>query len=213
MRFPVLLSSAALMAAIAVSAHAEPDAIHAEPDALRWAVTPLAAPIPPEPPPPTAEWWRAGGPRLRPTDSRLALLLRLGRERSTLLADLADRVEAGNVVVYLELNKDLGPRLAGRLTFVAHADPYRYLRVSLNPDRPSDLIIASIAHELQHVLEIQADPQVRSESSLVSLYRRIGKSNRIGDRIGWETDAAQEAGRAVRRELTAGPASSVARRE
>jgi hypothetical protein len=169
--------------------------------------------VAPTPAPPTVEWWRNGGPRLRETDVRISVAVRNGLQRSSLLRGLADRIEASNVVVYMGIDPRMPNGLAGRLTFVAQAGRYRYLRAMLNPELSGDKLISAIAHELQHVIEVIDHPEVDSEAALSTLYRRIGHSNRAGGVLGWESSAAQDMGAEVRRELNIGEAAALARRE
>lgn len=166
--------------------------------------------VPPPPAPPVAEWWRNGGPRIRLTDSRIRVLLEAGLQRSRLLRDLVARVEAGNVIVYMGLEPRIDRRLTGSLVFAGDGGQYRYLRAMINPEATGEQIIAAIAHELQHVVEVIADPGVRSEAGLVSLYRRIGRRSSIPGRLAWETEAAQQVTDDVRRELASGTAVVVA---
>jgi hypothetical protein len=186
------------------------------------AQTPLPSRVPttespivvPDAAPPVAEWWKNGGPRVRTLDARIATLFRRGLERSALLREIADKVDAGNIVVYIGLDPTMKKKgLAGRLTFSGSAGSYRYMRALINPDMPADQIIASIAHELHHVLEVIADPAVRSEDGLRDLYERIGRETRAMSGSGWETAAAQQVGHDVRRELFLGRGNTVARRD
>jgi hypothetical protein len=149
------------------------------------------------------EWWREGGPRLRASDSRAAALLQSGIERSATMRALAERVEASNVFVYIGMKPNMAPEQAGGLTFVGHAGDFRYLRVSLNPGLGTDRALATLGHELQHVIEVIEHPEVISESSLSALYRRIGLPSRILNGEAWETHAAQSVAAVVRRELGA----------
>lgn len=176
------------------------------------AFEPSLAVAPPAPVPVT-EWWRSGGPRIRPSDQRTELLLRSGIERSQLLRGLVDRIDAADVVVYLGLDAHLDNGLAGRLTFMGTGGTYRYVRVALNPRMTGDVMIASLAHELQHVTEVIEHPDVTSEKTLKQLYERIGQSTRTGSIPGWETAAARALTYEVRRELTTGAVAAVARRE
>jgi hypothetical protein len=170
--------------------------------------------VAPDAAPPVAEWWKNGGPRVRTLDTRIAALLKSGLERSGLLRDIVDKIDAGDIVVYLGLDPTMKKKgLAGRLTFTGSAGKYRYMRALINPDMPAEQIIASVAHELHHVLEVIASPDVRSENELRDLYKRIGRENRAMSGSGWETDAAQRVGYDVRRELFLGRGNTVARRE
>jgi hypothetical protein len=141
-------------------------------------------------------WSQSGGPRVRPADARIASLLLDGMRRSPSLADLVDRVEASNVIVYLELQPSLTDHLMGCLTWMGKVAGYRYVRASLNPDMATDTLIAAIGHELRHVVEIIENPSVTDEASLRSLYQRIGVRGKELD-----TQDAQNAGATVRKDL------------
>jgi hypothetical protein len=208
MRLPVLLCASGLASLLIHPATAQSHL------PSRVAVDPLASMVTVDAPPPVTEWWKNGGPRVRPTDGRTRAFLKSGSERSSLLRELLDTIEGGNVVVYLGLDSTLSKKgLAGRLTFTGDAGKYRYVRASINPDLTADQIIASIAHELHHVTEIVEHPEVRSESDLRELYQRIGRENRASALQGWETDAAQQVTHDVRRELHLGRANAVALRD
>jgi len=144
---------------------------------------------------------RDGGPRIRPQDARSMQLLRDGVARSETFRDLVDRLEASNVFIYVEVSPFIKSSLAGQLTWMTQAGPYRYLRATISPDQTSDQSIASLAHELQHAIEVMDHEHVVSEKTLVSLYKRIGQPSTAAVASGWETVAAQEAGYRVRREL------------
>lgn len=144
---------------------------------------------------------RAGGPRLRPQDSRTAKFIDLGFKRSATMRALIDRIEASNVIVYVRINPMMRPQLSGALTFVTTSGGFRYVRAMINADQAPDLMIATLAHEFQHVVEVIDNPSVVDEQTLVSLYQRIGVANTQRAIPGWETAAAQAMGAQVRREL------------
>ena len=149
--------------------------------------------------------------RIRPQDARLANLLRQGAARSTTFKALVDRIEASNVIVYIALNPLMKSNLSGMLTWMTRAGNYRYVRASISVDLTADQTIATLAHELQHAVEVIEDESVKDEASLVALYKRIGRQSGTSAPMRWETVAAQEAGVKVRRELVAAPATIVAR--
>jgi hypothetical protein len=161
----------------------------------------LARPVNAEPV--TSIMWRAGGPRIRPNDNRVATLLLDGLRRSPSLATLVERIEANNVIVYLEMQPALSDRLAGCLTWIATTDKYRYVRASLNPDLPADTLIAAIGHELRHAVEIIDNPSVTGPASMMALYRRIGRQGANGA-SSMETEEARAAGVQVRNDLGRG---------
>ena len=174
---------------------------------------PSLAAMAPASAPPMTEWWRNGSPRIRPTDQRSTNLLRSGLERSSRLRALVETIEAAHVFVYLGIDRHMADGLAGRLTFVGNAGQYRYLRASISAHLSADSTIASLAHEMQHVVEENEHPKVTSEKELNVLYQRIGESNRAGGVQGWETKAAQAVTDEVRRELSTGTPATVARQE
>ena len=145
------------------------------------------------------ELWREA--RVRPQDARIAELLRDGVARSATLRTLVNRLESGNVIVYLSLSQSLRSRLAGKLTWITKAGNFRYLKATLNVDQTADQMIVTLAHELQHALEVSADAEVTDQRSLLALYKRIGRPSYSGLTESWETQAAQETGLRVRREL------------
>ena len=156
------------------------------------------------------EAWREA--RIRPQEPRLIDLLRDGVARSATLRSLVTRIEAGNVFVYISLSPLMKPALAGKLTWITNAGKYRYLRATINTEQSLDQMIATLAHELQHAVEVSDDKSVTDQRSLQELYKRIGRKSFAGVSSGWETEAAQETGFQVRRELTAATATASAAR-
>ena len=155
---------------------------------------------------------RDGGPRLRPQDARITQVLKEGAERSTTFRALVNRIEASNVIVYVAVSPIMKSTLSGALTWMTRAGEYRYVRASISAGLTSDQMIASVAHELQHAVEVIEDESVNDERSLVALYKRIGQPSRAASPAGgWETLAAQRTGTQVRRELVAAPAILIAR--
>ena len=143
--------------------------------------------------------WREA--RVRPQDPRLANLLRAGVARSATFRALVDRLEAGNVFVYVSFSNTLKSGLAGKLTWMTKAGNFRYLKATINIEQNPDQMIATLAHELQHALEVSADEDVTDQRSLIALYKRIGRPSWSGQTASWETEAAQDTGYQVRREL------------
>lgn len=155
---------------------------------------------------------RDGGSRVRTQDPRTRLALRDGVARSETLRALVDRIEASHVFVYVSVSPFIKASLSGQLTWMTQAGPYRYLRATLSADQTSDQLIASLAHELQHAVEVAGDDLVISEKTLVALYQRIGQPSRAVANSGWETIAAQQTGYRVRRELVASAGMTMATR-
>jgi hypothetical protein len=148
-----------------------------------------------------------GEVRLRPQDSRLEQVLKEGAARSATFKALVERIESSNVIVYLSLNPIMKSSLSGMLTWMTRAGDHRYVRASISTDLTPDQMIATVAHELQHAVEVIEDESVIDEKTLVALYKRIGHQSANGAPARWETAAAQQAGYQVRRELAAATAT------
>ncbi len=145
------------------------------------------------------ELWREA--RVRPQDPRLIDLVRAGMARSATFRGLVNRLESGNVIVYISLSSTLRYSLAGKLTWITKAGGFRYLKATLRVEQTADQMIATLAHELQHALEVSADESVADQRSMLALYKRIGRPSYSGLDAAWETEAAQDTAVQVRREL------------
>jgi hypothetical protein len=142
-----------------------------------------------------------GGARLRAYDARAAALVLAGLRRSPTLRAMVDRIEAGDVIVYLGMQPLLRrDRLAGLLTWMTASPKFRYVRVSINPELPQRTAIAALGHELQHVLEVINEPSIVDSASLESFYLRHGISMRISVNS-WDSEAARDTGDKVRHDL------------
>jgi hypothetical protein len=153
------------------------------------------------------ELWREA--RLRPQDPRLADLLRAGVARSETFRSLVNRIESGNVFVYVTLSP-MRSHLVGKLTWMSKAGLHRYLKATLSIEQSADQMIATLAHELQHALEVSAHEDVVDQRSLIELYKRIGRPSYLPGVSSWETKAAQQTALQVRRELISGEATAAA---
>jgi hypothetical protein len=136
---------------------------------------------------------------VRTTDKYLQALLRIGVQRSPTFTSLMAQLNDTDVIVYLEPVQTLPTALSGRLLLLQHGTPQRYLRIQVLATMGRTELIALIGHELRHALEVAQVPDVRDESALVRLYERIGQRSVKGHE--YDTNAAQDAGRAVRKEL------------
>jgi hypothetical protein len=137
--------------------------------------------------------------RVRSNNQRVVKLLNEGVRRSPTFADLITKIHTTNVIVYVEPSYALAPDLQGRILLQAVAGDQRYLRVQVRATLQGDLMIAVIAHELRHALEVADDQSVVDDAGLTALYRRIGHIS--SGSHSFDTDAAQATGRRVRDEL------------
>ena len=156
--------------------------------------------------PPTT---RLGGPRVRAQNARIEKYIKDGLRRSPTMRALVERIEASDVIVYVGTNPLMKSHLSGALSFVTAAGDFRYVRAMINADQVPDLMIATLAHEFQHVVEVIEAPSVVDDNSLVRLYRKIGVESADRRETGWETQAAQATAAQVRRELVAARTTAV----
>jgi hypothetical protein len=141
-----------------------------------------------------------GAPRVRASDGRTATILLDGLSRSETVRALVDELDQSDVLVYLEIRWNLRRGLAGSLTWVAATASSRYLRIALSSDLTGDLMVATLAHELQHAVEIAREPAIVDSTTMAAYYATNGLSM-TGHWNGWDTQAARQMGDEVRREL------------
>lgn len=139
-------------------------------------------------------------PHVRTTDPRIQRLIEEAARRSTTFAELYARLQETDVILFVEPSRDLKTSLTGRLVFLKATPLARYLRADVRAELPRTDMIATIAHEMQHALEIARAAGVRDEAALAVLYREIGAAHHEQT---FETESAQDVARKVRRELLA----------
>ena len=144
--------------------------------------------------------------RVRSTDATILELLREGAERSATFRGLTDAIAHSTGIVYVEFGYCAFGHVNGcLLPFIASTHGDRYLRIVVTPDkkrRSHDQLLALIAHELQHALEVIAHAEVVDVATMEAMYRRIG-TPLTGGMTGYETFAARVAGDTVLSELLA----------
>ncbi len=127
-------------------------------------------------------------------------LLDIAAEHSALVRALADAIEQTDVVVMLMFSTE--PANEGRrpfMRFLSAVGDTRYVVVQMYwTPQPSLAHVPSLAHELQHALELAAAPEVRDEESFSLLFGRIGWPT---GRRRFETQAGRTTEALVREEL------------
>jgi hypothetical protein len=154
---------------------------------------------PPDIPAPTYALLVSPERRVRAADARVQGYLAEGLQRSTTFARLLSELNASDVIVYIERVMTLPRETMGRLTMVPSPSRQRYLRIQIRSDLSVMEAIALIGHEMRHALEVASAPAVRDTDGMIKLYEKIGHSS--GGEHVYDTTAAQDAGRKVRREL------------
>ena len=109
-------------------------------------------------------------PHVRGLSPKMKELIELAKRRSATFKSLVETLEQSDVVVYLENTKALPSGLDGRLMFLTKAGGVRYLHAQVTASLNAEELIAVVAHELQHAVEVAAHPEVRDAATLGSLY-------------------------------------------
>jgi hypothetical protein len=138
--------------------------------------------------------------QLRPTTPRLAALIEEATTRSPTFRNMVLSLETTDGMVFVDegrCTRGANACLTHRLT---QAGGYRLLFVVIDPRRRDLDLMASIGHELQHALEVLADPSLRTTAALKDFYLRDTRTEFPPRLI--ETAAAQWAGDAVLREIS-----------
>lgn len=137
-------------------------------------------------------------------------LIAYALDRSPVVTSLVNDLERTDVVVYLHLPGAMTVNEPpSRLLFVSSAGGVRYLMMQIDPWRTSyPERVALLGHELYHALEVAAAREVNDLGGFRRLYQRIGHEWG-GTRF--ETDAARNAEREVRKDLVGSRADAIAR--
>jgi len=138
---------------------------------------------------------------VRSEDRAVRHLLKRGLTHSVTFRNMMARLERSDVIIYIEQVPRLPGALEGRMMMLPSAHGQRYVRIQLAMRGAPDDSIAILGHELQHALEVAQEDWVNDQATLAALYQRIGIGAR-GHHV-YDTLAAQEVGRIVRRELLA----------
>jgi hypothetical protein len=139
---------------------------------------------------------------VRAMSPALSALLDEGMSRSVSFRALIGRIEQSDLIVYVREEYVSMGSLRGSLTFVSSAGGSRYLLIRLSGLSRSRRL-ATLAHELQHAVEIAERPDIVDEASLIRAYAQFGtsvRSNASGKGRRVDTDAAVAVGQRVWRE-------------
>ena len=145
----------------------------------------------------------AGPPHLRPLTDSTKIIIERGLAQSAEFRALVQRLNRSDVVVYVSEDYFQSKALAGQLSFMTKAGGYRYVRVRLQWRSYDIQQIATLAHELQHALEIAGRPDIVDHESLARAFADFGhqRPGPSGVNGMFETTAAMEAGDRVWREV------------
>ena len=143
---------------------------------------------------------------VRTTEPRILALVNEGKARSETFRRLVAALDASDVIVYLE--PKMTRRMLGGYLFnnVGGRGEWRYLRIAVDFHGAHNRVIALLAHELQHAVEVAQAPGARDAGSLEKLFSRWTIQSGCGGTTScYETQASQDVESAVGNELKATP--------
>ena len=108
---------------------------------------------------------------IRPVTAELEQLVDAGYRQSYTFRTIVDGLAGSFVIVHLVPAASLLSGAAGGLRFVTTASSYCYLRIFIRTDLDPAVLIAVLAHELQHVFEIGQARHVVDLGILRDFYR------------------------------------------
>jgi hypothetical protein len=115
-------------------------------------------------------------------------LLREGAARSGAFAALLETLERSDVIVYVVSGGVPGPN---HLRLACATGTSRFVRITLNARDAQAALIAGLAHELQHAVEVANAPDVRDDATLAQFYARHGQEISSGRFCTREAQAAR----------------------
>jgi hypothetical protein len=140
----------------------------------------------------------SGQLRVRSGSPKLTALIKAAEPRSSTFRALLASIEATDGIVFVE-DGTCGHGVRACLAWsVTLAGPYRMLFIRLSTRGRDVDLTASIAHELQHALEVLGDRSLRSSRAVGDFYRN---TRPFSTRPALETALAIETGNAVAREM------------
>ena len=137
--------------------------------------------------------------RVRSHHPGIASLIERAAERSKTFRGLVATINTSNGIVYVEEGQCGRHGVKSCVETVTQAAANRILVVKVDIRHADGELMGLIGHELRHAIEILGEPTVVDAVSMYFLYQRIG---RLGTYTAFETQAAVQAGHAVRAEVS-----------
>ncbi len=112
--------------------------------------------------------------RVHSTDTYVFGLVQEGYKRSTTFREIVEGLQRSNVLVMILPGLCANGRIRSCLVAVDGSDRDRHIRIKIDPRHTIRAgLIAAIAHELEHAVEIAEHPEVTDAPAARALYPRI----------------------------------------
>jgi len=140
--------------------------------------------------------------RVRAADDEFRALVREGDARSATFRAMVDEIQASNALVMIQFGQCAKGQVRSCVSHVGGTAHTRTIRILIDPRTTHNRLIATIAHELHHALEIIRQPDVTTNDEVLALYRKIGTGKCAEGRSDrCETEAALAVEKQVLKEL------------
>lgn len=155
--------------------------------------------------PPESACHANGNPAVRARSPLALAAMEFGLRHSTTFEALWEGLQETDMIVYVDSDlKPLGD-IWGHTSFISKTPQCRYVRVAITAHLNLSQAAALLGHELQHVLEIAAHPEVIDEASMSAMYERYGRHSRYEN--SYDSQEAVDVGTRVAAELMGGSVS------
>jgi hypothetical protein len=114
-----------------------------------------------------------GSSRVRSRQGVTTTLLGNAYDRSPTVRSLIERILDSNATVIVQLGTCKNGRIRGCVVNVSGSWQARHIWITVDAHANENALLATIAHELQHAVEIAEHPDVYNAASVVRLYRRL----------------------------------------
>ena len=112
--------------------------------------------------------------RVRSSVGEISDLIADGYRRSVTFHALVERLQASNVIVSIQPAACAGGRIRSCLAGVKGSDLERHIWIKVDPQHTiKNRLIATMAHELQHAVEIAEHPEIVDAASALRFYRTV----------------------------------------
>jgi hypothetical protein len=136
-------------------------------------------------------------PRVRSSHAYIRAMIDEAARRSPSFRRLIEAIEATDGIVYVE-DGTCGHSVRACLSLsISAAAQFRILRVLVDARQPDWDVMASIAHELRHAIEVLENARITTPEAIYFFYKYEARA--AGE--SFETEAAVRAGNAVRQEV------------